>query len=52
MLIPYDFNLSLSNGYPGFRMVLSWILIVLPLLLSIAIMISRIQSGPDLSDSH
>ncbi len=52
MLIPYDFNLLLSNEDPGFRTVLSWILIVLPLLLSFAIMLSRIQSGPDLPDPH
>lgn len=49
MLILYNFSMLLSNEYPGFRSVLGWILIVLPLLVSFAIMVSRIQSGPDLA---
>lgn len=52
MLIPYDLRLFPSNGYPGFGIVLGWILVVLLLLVSFAIMVSRIHSSSDLPDSH
>lgn len=52
MLIPYDLKLFLYPGYPGWVKVLSWILMVLLLLLSFAIMVGRSKSSSDYPDPH